>query len=66
MPSVAGIAARKREAGVVEYEDAPDALMTILTADGQMGGQRLKVGATYRLQSQFRRQYSIRAESKKP
>ncbi len=52
--------------GVVEFEDAPDALMTILTADGQMGGQKLKVDATYRRQSQYRRQYSITAVSKKP
>ncbi len=51
--------------GVIEYEDAPDALMTILTADGQMVGQTLKIGEMYRLQSQFRRQYSVMAASKK-
>jgi hypothetical protein len=52
--------------GVVEFEDAPDSLMIILTSDGQMGGQRLKVGEPYRVQSQYRRHYSITAESKKP
>jgi hypothetical protein len=50
--------------GVAEFEDAPDALMIILTADGQMGGQKLKAGATYRVQSQFRRRYSVMAVSK--
>ena len=50
--------------GVAEFEDAPDALMIILTADGQMGGKRLKTGATYRVQSQFRRRYSVMAVSK--
>ena len=52
--------------GVAEFEDAPDSLMIILTADGQMGGQKLKVGATYRVQSQYRRRYSVMAVSKKP
>jgi len=56
----------KQNPGVVEFEDAPDALMVILTSDGQMGGQRLKVGEPYRVQSQFRRRYSVTAESKKP
>jgi hypothetical protein len=60
-----GDTAGNRNPGVVEFQDAPDALMTILTADGQMEGQKLKVGATYRLQSQFRRHYSIMAESRK-
>ena len=52
--------------GVAEFEDAPDALMIILTADGQLGGQKLKLGATYRFQSQYRRRYSVMAASKKP
>jgi len=52
--------------GVAEFQDSPDALMIILTADGQMSGQKLKVGATYRLQSQYRRRYSVMAASKKP
>jgi hypothetical protein len=50
-------------AGVVEFDNAPDARMTILTSDGQMGGQRIQLGQTYRLQSEFRRQYSIMAVS---
>ncbi|NQU25997.1 MAG: hypothetical protein HQ567_32320 [Candidatus Nealsonbacteria bacterium] len=52
-------------AGVVEFNDAPDALMTILTADGQMVGQKLKTGATYSVQSQYRRQYSVTAVSRR-
>lgn len=52
-------------AGVVEFEDAPDARMTILTADGQLGGQKLAAGATYREQSEYRRRYSIMATAKK-
>jgi len=52
--------------GVAEFQDAPDALMIILTADGQMTGQKPKVGDTYRIQSQFRRRYSVMAVSKKP
>jgi hypothetical protein len=52
-------------AGVVEFDNAPDARMTILTSDGQMGGQRIQLGQTYRLQSEFRRQYSIMAVSKR-
>jgi hypothetical protein len=51
--------------GVAEFEDAPDALMQILTADGQMTGQRLGIGQTYRVQSQYRRHYSIMAVSQK-
>lgn len=61
-----GDAAGKPNAGVVEFEDAPDARMVILTADGQMDGQRVQVGKPYRPQSEFRRQYSITAASKKP
>jgi hypothetical protein len=61
-----GDAAGEPNAGVVEFEDAPDARMVILTADGQMGGQRVQAGKPYRPQSEFRRQYSITAASKKP
>ncbi len=61
-----GAAAGAPNAGVVEFEDAPDARMVILTADGQMEGQRLQVGKPYRDQSEYRRQYSITAVSKKP
>lgn len=56
----------KPNAGVVEFEDAPDSRMIILTGDGQMDGQKLKLGATYHAQSEFRRRYSIMAVSKKP
>ena len=51
---------------MVEYENAPDARMIILTRDGQMGGQKLQLGESYRTQSEFRRRYSIMAVSKKP
>jgi dienelactone hydrolase len=61
-----GDPAGKPNAGVVEFEDAPDSLMVILTGDGQMDGQRLKLGAAYRQQSSYRRYYSIQAVSKKP
>jgi len=54
-----------RNPGVAEFQDAPDALMIILTADGQMTGQKPKIGDTYRIQSQFRRRYSVMAVSKK-
>ncbi|MCL4203936.1 MAG: dienelactone hydrolase family protein [Pirellulaceae bacterium] len=60
-----GDAAGAPNAGVVEFDNAPDARMTILTGDGQMGGQRVQLGRTYRIQSEFRRQYSIMAVSKK-
>jgi hypothetical protein len=60
-----GDAAGAPNAGVVEFDNAPDARMTILTGDGQMGGQRIQLGQTYRIQSEFRRQYSIIAVSKK-
>lgn len=59
-----GDPAGKANPGVVEFEDAPDALMSILTGDGEMSGQKLRLGAKYRVQSQFRRQYSIMAEAK--
>ncbi|MCU0979193.1 MAG: hypothetical protein MUF25_08505 [Pirellulaceae bacterium] len=61
-----GDAAGAPNPGVVEFEDAPDARMSILTADGQMEGQRVQVGKPYRVQSEYRRQYSIMAVSKKP
>jgi hypothetical protein len=51
--------------GVVEFGDAPDALMVILTTDGQMTGQKPRIGATYRKQSAFRRRYSVMAVSTK-
>ena len=54
----------KQNAGVVEFEDAPDCRMVILTGDGAMEGQKLKVGAGYRLQSQYPRRYSIMATAK--
>lgn len=54
-----------RNPGVAEFEDAPDALMIILTADGQMTGQNPKIGDTYRIQSQYRRRYSVMAVSRK-
>ncbi|HUT60621.1 MAG TPA: hypothetical protein VNA25_22475, partial [Phycisphaerae bacterium] len=54
----------KQNPGVVEFEDAPDCRMVILTADGAMEGQRLKVGAAYRNQSQYPRRYSIMAVAK--
>ena len=50
--------------GVVEFQDAPDCRMVILTATGAMEGQRLKIGANYRLQSQFPRRYSVMAVAK--
>jgi len=52
--------------GVVEYQDSPDARMVILTSDGQMNNQPLKLGESYRQQSEFRRRYSVMAVSKKP
>ncbi len=61
-----GDAAGAPNPGVVEFEDAPDARMSILTADGQMQGQRVQLGKPYRVQSEYRRQYSIMAVSKKP
>ena len=60
-----GDAAAAPNAGVVEFDNAPDALMLILSGDGQMGGQRVQLGRTYRVQSEFRRQYSIMAAAKK-
>jgi dienelactone hydrolase len=61
-----GDAAGPPNAGVVEFGPAPDARMTILTGDGQMGGQRVELGKSYRTQAEFPRQYSIMAVSKKP
>ncbi|MFV2065416.1 MAG: dienelactone hydrolase family protein [Pirellulales bacterium] len=55
----------RRNPGVIEFEDAPDSLMTILTATGQMTDQPLVIGNTYRRQSQFRRRYSVMAVAKK-
>jgi dienelactone hydrolase len=52
-------------AGVIEFDNAPDVRMIILTSDGRMGGQRIQMGQTYRVQSEFRRQYSIMAVSKR-
>jgi dienelactone hydrolase len=51
----------KTNPGVVEYEDASDAQMVILTGDGEMTGQKLQLGNTYRLQSQYPRRYSVMA-----
>jgi dienelactone hydrolase len=61
-----GDAAGAPNPGVVEFENAPDGRMSILTADGQMQGQRVQVGKSYHVQSEYPRQYSIMAVSKKP
>jgi len=61
-----GDAAGSPNSGVVEFGPVPDARMTILTGDGQMSDQRVQLGRTYRTQSEFPRQYSIMAVSKKP
>jgi dienelactone hydrolase len=50
-------------AGVIEFDEAADALMILLTADGQMVDQVPRLGATYREQSRYRRCYSITATS---
>jgi len=52
----------KTNPGVVEFEDSPDTRMIILAAGG---GRKPKAGATYRVQSQFPRNYSVMAVSKK-
>jgi hypothetical protein len=52
--------------GVIEYDAASDCQMVILTADGEMSGQQLRIGASYRVQSQFPRRYSVMAVSQKP
>jgi len=52
--------------GVVEFDDAADAQMIILTADGAMTDQQLKLGASYREHSRYRRQYSITATARNP
>jgi dienelactone hydrolase len=54
-----------RNPGVIEFGDAPDSLMTILTASGAMTDQRLSIGNTYRRQSQYRRRYSVMAVAKR-
>jgi dienelactone hydrolase len=51
--------------GVIEYDSVTDCRMVILTADGQMGGQRLQLGATYREQAVFPRRYSVMAVAEK-
>ncbi len=49
-------------AGVIEFEDGPDCRMAVLGGEGA----KLKAGATYRVQTQYPRRYSIMAEAKKP
>ena len=51
--------------GLVEFEDSPRHLMTILTLDGQLSGQKLVLEGTYREQSSYPRAYSIQAVSKR-
>jgi hypothetical protein len=58
-----GDLAGNHNAGVVEFEDNSRSTMAVLTMDGQLGDQRIEVGNTYRVQSQFPRRYSIRAVS---
>ncbi len=52
-------------AGVVEYGDDPRCTMTILTADGQTGGQKIVAGKTYRMHLQLPRRYSVLAVSQR-
>ncbi|NQT36267.1 MAG: hypothetical protein HQ581_02195, partial [Planctomycetes bacterium] len=61
-----GDLAGNQNAGAVEFEDTPRARMTIVTADGALDGQKLKLGQSYRRQSEYPRTYSIGAISKKP
>jgi hypothetical protein len=51
----------KPNAGVIEYDEAPDARMTILIGDSP----KLQVGAAYRLQAEYPRRYSVQAVAKK-
>ena len=55
----------KQNPGVVEFSDEPRDRMTILTVDGGLSGQKIAVGNTYRVQSEFPRAYSIQAASKR-
>jgi len=52
-------------AGVVEFDDSPDDRLTILTLEGGMEGQQVRLGAMYREQSSWPRAYSIQAVSKR-
>ena len=52
-------------AGVVEYDDSPQDLLTILTLDGPMENQPVRLGAAYREQSSWPRAYSIQAVSER-
>ena len=58
-----GNSAGKQNAGVAEFDNAPRDRMTILTLDGNLGGQKIALGARYREQSHYPRKYSIRAIS---
>jgi hypothetical protein len=55
----------KQNAGLVEFEDGPRDRMTILTLDGALGGQKLKLDGLYREQSSYPRSYSIHVVSKR-
>jgi dienelactone hydrolase len=58
-----GDPAAKANAGVVEFDEEPKDRITILTADGQMDGQKMAVGSVYREHSNYPRAYSIQAVS---
>lgn len=60
-----GDLAGRQNAGLVEFEDGPRERMTILTLDGALGGQKLKLDGLYREQSSYPRTYSIQAVSKR-
>lgn len=52
-------------AGAVEFDDSPQDLVTILTLDGAMENQAVRLGSTYREQSSWPRAYSIQAVSER-
>lgn len=60
-----GDLAGNHNAGVVEFGDSPRELMTILTLDDQQSNQKITIGKTGRVQSQFARRYSIQAVSQR-
>ena len=60
-----GDPAGNQNSGVAEFEDELRDRMTILTLDGGLGNQKLGLGNSYRVQSEFHRAYSIQAISKR-
>ena len=61
-----GTGAGQPNAGVIEFDDGTEDLIDILTLDGQIPNQSIRLGESYQVKVRLPRTYSLHATSKRP